>query len=449
MRAELWARYWWEGMRYHFRRAPSPEDLDRLAERCCRLELRLHEVHFRFLAALVRFDLGQAARAQDEMREVRSLCRRRGLVRLRFCGAFALGAALEVKDALDEAIACYEDAVAGFENFGDRRNAALAKVFLAGASGRHGDVDRSRRLLHAATHDLAASGDARAAELVELQRGRVSVAQIRRTVGPSGSGTAAATLGEAEDSARRAARLREVGALVRPPLLASSGDARMIVALLHRDIELVATVQTRLVVRPDGSAFALGDHAPQPLPEGDLLRRVFLTLVECPSRTARACGRDRRADRTVLAWGTNAASGRAFAGARSYPPASRGRAREARPDRRTRWLLPRPGVFGPVGSRTARGQHLTLRLTPRPRGRPTESPRVGNHASLRSKHWRSHVEGGLMSVSAHHCDLVEELETRGGAEAQSAKRAEAPEPEEPKPVVEASDVPCEGTDRIR
>ena len=52
-----------------------------------------------------------------------------------------------------------------------------------------------------------------------------------------------------------------------------------------------------------------------------------------------------------------------------------------------------------------------------------------------------------MTVNAHHCDLIEELREAGeGAEAQFAKRAEAPKAEEPKPAAEASDVSSEGTD---
>ena len=315
VRAELWARYWWAGMQYHFRCALPPEDLDRLAERCRGLELRLHEVHFRYLTAIVRFDFGQTERARDGMREVRDLCRRTGLVRLRLCGAFVLGSSLEVCDALDEAIACYEDAVAGFESFGDRRNGALAKVFLAGATSRHGDVERSRRLLQVANRELAASGDVRASELVELQRGRISVAQIRQSVGTSGVATAATMLGQAEDSAKRAARLREVGALVCPPLLASSAEARMIAELLQRDIESVATDQRRLVVRRDGAAFARGGEPLRLMPEGELLRRLLLILVE------------RRLDRPGQAVETSELIDRCWPGERMRPQAGRMRVR--------------------------------------------------------------------------------------------------------------------------
>ena len=277
---EAWARYWWAGMRHHFQRAPSVSELEAQVEHLRQRDLRVHEVHFRLLLAIRHADAGRPDVAYPQMTAVRRLCMELGLVRLRWCGSFTYGFSLEAAGSFEDAALCYEEAAKGFSRFGDRRNEALAMIYLGGVVARSGEVARAESLLQGAQAALAKSGDARAHEMVALQRGHLDLALARVAFREGRVAEGSDRLAHARERAAAARRPRTEGTVVRLPIARCSAEARMLLRMLEREIGAVSADEPGLQVSPDGDTFSLGGDGRRRLPEGALLRKLFLVLVD-------------------------------------------------------------------------------------------------------------------------------------------------------------------------
>ena len=238
---------------------------------------------------------GELAAVQDAYECARRLSMAIGLQRTAGLAWLRIGTCHDEAGRLEEARLAYEEGRTVLEDAGDRRFAALGRVYLAGVRARSGNAQGADALLDEAeallgpscTNGLQATGFE---DLPRLQRGLVELtrAAARERLGGVHAATRLRERAERRRSDAMKARCRPDGQIEKP-LFEVSPEARILVRIHASVLQSEQDPPPTLRLQRDLTAFQLGSANPTRLPRGRVLGRFLGVLVhariESPGET--------------------------------------------------------------------------------------------------------------------------------------------------------------------
>ena len=263
-----------------FRRGARDEAFRAHAERrsATRPSQRAYAV---FHLGLYALDRDQFALAESYFVEAKKLAFQSGHRRLPMGVETALGVTLDRQDTeLQRVRAHYEAALEHSRVIEDPRYHAMLEYLLAGVAARDGDARVATELFRSGDERLERTGDVRFSSLGELLRGHLDLMHAKRAA-VQGSASAVRKYLERAEARMRSARHEPL--ISKPPgptLVDCCAEARHCLPILGRGVKQLRTRLQTLFVAQDGSWIQRGAEPHSPIPNGPVIRRFLLELVE-------------------------------------------------------------------------------------------------------------------------------------------------------------------------